>query len=48
MTTLSHIANDYDELDACNRRYAEERRAIRARLTGLLKTAKALRAEYSE
>lgn len=48
MTTLSHIAGDYDALDEQNKRYAQERQAMRERLEELLKVAKALRAEYTE
>lgn len=47
MTTLTHIATDYDELQAQNDAYARERVTLREDLESLLKVAKALRGEYS-
>jgi len=48
MTTLNHIAEEYDALEAESRRYAEERRDIRLALTGLLSQTRALRGEIGE
>lgn len=48
MTALDHVAQEYDALEAENRRYAEERKEMRTALTGLLSKTRALRGEMGE
>jgi hypothetical protein len=48
LTTLNHIADDFDDVDEENQRYREERKEIRKDLSKIMQLTKALRGIQSK